>query len=95
MYYYPSMGKHVKNWVERFQQCAKYKRVPNATITLELLNLLQWDLGPEDARQIDLLLNLPPSGGFENVLSAIDVFSHYLLAYSLRCVSDQRGEDSQ
>ena len=43
----------------------------------------EWDLGPEDAMQIDLLPNLPPSGGYENVLMAIDVFSRYLFAYPL------------
>ena len=32
---------------------------------------------------IDLLPNLPPSGGYENVLTAIDVFSRYLFAYPL------------
>ena len=31
--------------------------------------------------QIDLLPNLPPSGGYENVLTAIDAFSRYLFAY--------------
>ena len=82
-YYYPSMAKHVKKWVEGCEQCARDKRVPNATITPELLNLSEWDLGPEDAMQIDLLPNLPPSGGFENVLTAIDVFSRYLFAYPL------------
>ena len=82
-YYYPSMAKHVKNWVEGCEQCARDKRVPNATITPELLNLPEWDLGPEDAMQIRLLPNLPPSGGYENVLTAIDVFSRYLFAYPL------------
>ena len=43
----------------------------------------EWDLGPEDAMQIDLMPNLPPSGGYENVLTAIDVFSRYLFAYPL------------
>ena len=33
--------------------------------------------------QIDLLPNLPPSGGYENVLTAIDAFSRYLFAYPL------------
>ena len=33
--------------------------------------------------QIDLLPNLLPSGGYENVLTAIDVFSRYLFAYPL------------
>ena len=83
-YYYPSMAKYVKKWVERCEQCARDKRVPNATITPEiLLNLPERDLGPEDAMQIDLLPNLPPSGGYENVLTAIDVFSRYLFAYPL------------
>ena len=82
-YYYPNMTKHVKKWVEGCEQCARDKRVPNATITPELLNLPEWDLGPEDAMQIDLLPNLPPSGGYENVLTAIDVFSRYLFAYPL------------
>ena len=82
-YYYPSMAKHVKKWVEGCEECARDKRAPNATITPELLNLSEWDLGPEDAMQIDLLPNLPPSGGYENVLTAIDVFSRYLFAYPL------------
>ena len=59
------------------------KKVPNATITPELLNLPDWDLEPEDAMQIDLLPNLPRRGGYENVLTAIDVFSRYLFAYPL------------
>ena len=50
-------------------------------ITPELLNLPEWDLGPEDAMQIDLLPNLPPSGGYENIITAMDVFSRYLFAY--------------
>ena len=58
-YYYPSMAKHVTKWVEGCEECSRDKRVPNATITPELLNLLEWDLGPEDAMQIDLLPNLP------------------------------------
>ena len=33
--------------------------------------------------QIDLLPNLTTSGGYENVLTAIDVFSRYLFAYPL------------
>ena len=82
-YYYPSMAKHTKRWVEWCEQCAKEKQVLNAIITLELLNLPEWDLGPEDAMQIHLLPNLPPSGGYENVLTAIDVFSQYLFAYPL------------
>ena len=58
-YYYPGMAKHVKKWIEGCEQCVKDKRVPNVTITPELLNLSEWDFGHEDAMQIDLLPNLP------------------------------------
>ena len=59
----------------------KRQKMPNSSITPELLNLPEWDLGPEDAREIDLLPNLPPNGGYENIITAMDVFSRYLFAY--------------
>ena len=31
--------------------------------------------------QIDLLPSLPTSGGYENIITAMDVFSRYLFAY--------------
>ena len=34
-------------------------------------------IAPEDAMQIDLLPRLPPSGGYENIVTAMDVFSRY------------------
>ena len=80
-YYYPGIAKIVKNLVQSCEICIKDKRIPNPLITPELLNLPEWDLGPEDATQIDLLPNLPPSGGYENIITAMDVFSRYLFAY--------------
>ena len=82
-YYYPGMAKHVKKWVEGCETCARDKRIPNNIITPELLSLPEWDLGPEDAMQVDLLPNLPTSGGYQTVMTAIDVFSRYLFAYPL------------
>ena len=82
-YYYPGIAKYVKKWVEGCETCAKDKRVPNKVIIPELLNLPEWDLGPEDAMQLDLLSNLPTSGGYQTVMTAIDVFSRYLFAYPL------------
>ena len=80
-YYYPGVAKIVKKWVQGCEICIKDKRIANASITPELLNLPEWDLGPEDVLQIDLLPNLPPSGGYENIITALDVFSRYLFAY--------------
>ena len=82
-YYYPGIAKHVKKWVEGCELCAKDKRVPNTVIKPELLNLPEWNLGPEDAMQIDLLPKLPTSGGYQTVMTAIDVFSRYFIAYPL------------
>ena len=82
-YYYPGLAKHVKKWVEGCKTCTSDKRVPNNTIAIELLNLPEWDLGPEDAMQIDLLPNLPTSGGHQTIMTAIDVFLRYLFAYPL------------
>ena len=72
-----------KKWVDGCEKCARDKRVPNTLITPELLNLPEWDLGPEDAMQIDLLPNLPTIGGYHTVMTPIDVFSRYLFAYPL------------
>ena len=80
-YYYPGIAKIVKKWVQGCETCIKDERIPKTSITPELLKLSDWDLGPEDAMQIDLLPNLPPSGGYENIITAMDVFSRYLFAY--------------
>ena len=80
-YYYPGIAKLVRKRVNGCETCIKDKRISNELITPELLNLPEWTLGPEDAMQIDLLPNLPPSGGYENIVTAMDVFSRYLFAY--------------
>ena len=80
-YFYPGIAKIVKKWVRGCEICIKDKRIQNTSITPELLKLPEWDLGPEDALQIDLLPNLPPSGGYENIITDLDVFSRYLFGY--------------
>ena len=46
-----------------------------------LQNPNEYITAPEDAMQIDLVPGLTPSGGFENIVTAMDVFSRYLIAY--------------
>ena len=43
-------------------------------------NALENHVGPK--MQIDLVPELPPSGGYENIVTAMDVFSRYLFAYA-------------
>ena len=59
-YYSLGIAKNVKKWVQGCEICIKDKRIKNTSITPELHNLSEWDLGPEDALQIKLLPNLPP-----------------------------------
>ena len=57
------------------------KRINKDFLKTELLNCPEWDLGPEDVLQIDILPNLPPSGRSDNIITAIAVFSRYFFAY--------------
>ena len=80
-YYFPSIATYVRNWVRDCEICIQDKRVNNKRITPEPIHIPEWDLGPEDLMQIDLLPELPPSGGYENIIIAIDVISRYAFAY--------------
>ena len=69
------------NLGHKCQMCIQNKRINNDLLKTELLNCPEWDLGPEDILQLDILPNLPPSGGYDNIITAPDVFSCYLVAY--------------
>ena len=73
-YYYPGSSKIIKKWVETCEDCIKNKKIPTSQIRPEMLNAPEFDLGPEDALQIDVVPHLPPSGGYENIITAMDVF---------------------
>ena len=80
-YYFPSIATYVRNWVRDCEVCIQDKRIGNTRITPELIHIPEWDPGPEDLMQMDPLPELPPSGGYENIITAIDVFSRYAFAY--------------
>ena len=80
-FYFPSIAPYFRNWVRDCEICIRDKRINNTRITPELIRIPEWGLGPEDLMQIDLLPELPPSGGYENIITAIEVFSRYAFAY--------------
>ena len=49
--YHPGIAKIVKKWVQGCEICIKDERIPNSSITPQLINLTEWDLGPEEAKQ--------------------------------------------
>ena len=80
-YYFPSIATYLRNWARDCKICIQGKRINNTRITPELIHIPEWDLGPEDLMQIDLLPELPPSGGYEKIVTAIDKFPRYAFAY--------------
>ena len=63
------------------EQCVQESRIDRSLTRPPLQNPNEHVTAPEDAMQIDLVPELPPSGGFEDIVTAMDVFSRYLFAY--------------
>ena len=80
-YYFPKMAQLIREWVMSCEQCIRESRIDPSLTRPPLLNPNEHITAPEDAIQIDLVPELPPSGGYENIVTAMDVFSRYLFAY--------------
>ena len=78
--FYPKMAQLMRDWVMSCEKCIRELRM-NPQLTPSQQNPNEHNTAPEDAMQIDLVPGLPPSGGYENIVTAIDVFSRYLFAY--------------
>ena len=63
------------------EQCIRESRIHRSLTRPPLQNPNEHITAPEDAMQIDLVTGLPASGGYENIVTAFDVFSRYLFAY--------------
>ena len=80
-YYYPNMAQLIREWVLSCEQCLRESRINPRLTCPPLQNQNEYITAPEDAMQIDLVPGLSPSGGYENIVTANDVFSRYLFAY--------------
>ena len=63
------------------EQFNRESRIHRSLTHFPLQNPNEHITAPEDAMQIDLVPELPPSGGYENIVTAMDVFSRCLFAY--------------
>ena len=63
------------------EKCIKELRINPRFTRPPLQHPNQYITAPEHAMQIDLVPGLPPSVGYENIVTAMDVFSCYLFAY--------------
>ena len=75
------MAQLIKEWVMSCEQCIRESRIDRSLTRPPLQNPNEHITVPEDAMQIDLVPDLLPSGGYENIVTAMDVFSRYLFAY--------------
>ena len=79
--YFPKMAQLIREWVMSCEQCIRESRIDRSFTRPPLQNPNEHITAPEDAMQIDLVPELPPSEGYENIVTAMDVFSRYLFAY--------------
>ena len=64
-----------------FKQCIRESRIDRIFTCPPVQNPNEHITAPEDAMQISLVPELPPSGGYENIVTAMDVFSRYLFSF--------------
>ena len=75
------MAQLIREWVTSCEQCIRESHIDRSRTRLSLQNPNEHITAPEDAMQIDLVPELPPPGGYENIVTAMDVFSRKLFAY--------------
>ena len=75
------MAQLIREWVMSCERCLRESRIDRSLTRPPLQNPNEHVNVPEDAMQIDLVPELPPSDGYENIVIAMDVFSSYLFAY--------------
>ena len=80
-YSYTKMDQLIMECVTSCEHCLRESRINPRLTRPPLQNPNEFITAPEDAMQIDLVLGLPPSGGFENIVTAMDVFPRYLITY--------------
>ena len=80
-FYYPNMAQLIRECVLSWEQCLRESRINPRLTRPHLQNPNEYITAPEDAMQIVLVPGLPLSGGHENIVTAIDVFSRYLFSY--------------
>ena len=75
------MAQLIREWAMSREKCIRELKINPQLTRPPRQNPNEHIIAPEGAMQIDLVPGLPPSGGYENIVTAMDVFSLYLFAY--------------
>ena len=79
--YFPKMAQVIKEWVTSCEQRIRESRIDRSLTRRPLQNPNEHITVPENAKQNDLVPELPPSGGNETIVTAMDMFFRFLFAY--------------
>ena len=75
------MAQFIREWVMSCEQCIRKSRIDRSLTHPPLQNPNEHITAPVDAMKTDLVPELPTSGGYESIVTAMDVFSRYFFAY--------------
>ena len=75
------MAKLIRQWVISCEQCIRESRVGHRLTQPTLQSPSEHIRAPEGAMRLDLVPELPPTVGYGNIVTAMDVFSRHLFAY--------------
>ena len=75
------MAQLIGQWVNSCKQCNTKSRIDRKLTCSTQQNSNEYLNAPEDAKKNNLVPELPPAGGCEKFVTAMDVFSRYLFAY--------------
>ena len=75
------MAQLIREWVMSCEQRIRESRIDRSLNDPPLQNPNEHFTAPGEAMQNDLVPERPPSGGYENIVTTMVVFSRYLFAY--------------
>ena len=79
--FFSKNGAFIREWVMSCEQCNREPRIDRSLTCFPLKNPNEHITALEEAWQNDLVPELAPTGGYEKIVTAMDVFSCYLYAY--------------
>ena len=83
-YYSPSLAEKTQKILESCEICMRSKSTNESKLRPSLQKIYDPCNGPTDLIEVDIVGPLPACNGLTHILTAIDVFSSYLLAVPLR-----------
>ena len=78
---FPKMAQLIKEWVMSCEHCIRESPFDHSLTRFTCKNPGEHITAPELAMQIDMVPELPLSGGYKRIVKAMDVFSRFSFAY--------------